>query len=452
MASQFCWIHLWILIQLFRNISADPGSPRYTVHFNQVNYDQAMQACSPGVLTTLATEQEVAHVLGLIAKSVAPLKQSNFTLWVGLRKVKDECVVTELPLRGFKWTDGSEESEVSRWTKEPEETCTSVLCAALNGDIDGSTVTRWSLSPVTCRKGYGFICKLRTGGTPEPAIKPATPEPATPGPQPASKGPATPGPQPASKGPATPGPQPASKGPATPGLQPATKGPATPGPQPASPEPATPDTDLKSTTGPKLQRPDPDPKAVPGLDPCQPPVIPRARSLIPDPNDSRRIQVQCWFPFQLDLSCSGRPAVWRLLDGSPANFSAICQPCEAGFQKDPSGDCEDVDECRGGARCRHGCLNTEGSYRCVCSNQSGEHHDEDSCADMAPNGDSGLMTGILIPALVAVAALVLLVVVVVVTVKCCLMRRSKKRAMKKAEKMAMRSKDSFETANEKVAT
>lgn len=144
--------------------------------------------------------------------------------------------------------------------------------------------------------------------------------------------------------------------------------------------------------------------------------------------NSSRIKLECWSSALVDLHCSGRPAVWRMTDNSPANLTTICQLC---------------------GPCRHTCVTVEGSYRCICTDKDGKHHDADSPECVSPT-DSSLLLWVL----VAVAAVVLvLVVVVAVTVKCCLMRRSKKRAMKKAEKMAMKSKggkDSFETANEKA--
>uniref|UniRef100_A0A8C2ZXF3 C-type lectin domain-containing protein n=1 Tax=Cyclopterus lumpus TaxID=8103 RepID=A0A8C2ZXF3_CYCLU len=304
----------------------------------QVSFDRAAEDCYPGVLTTIATELEVADILGLISQSTSP-NQKEFTFWIGLRKVKNQCVVPTLPLRGFKWTeDGSEDSQVSRWTEEPKYTCTSVRCAALKGEWDGSKVTRWGLIPVTCKNSYQFICKMRD-------IAPAKPEP-----------------------------------------------------------------------------------------------IPATQKTEP---------VECWSRDQVELRCSGHPAVWRLLDNSPASFTTVCLPCGNGFRKDISGNCVDVDECGGSSLpCRHICLNMEGSYRCFCSDENGKHHNEDSpaCADKTTSV-------ILIPVLAAVAALVVLLLFVAVTVKCCLMRQSKKPARKEAEKMAMKSndgRDSFETANEKA--
>uniref|UniRef100_A0AAQ4QPA2 C-type lectin domain-containing protein n=1 Tax=Gasterosteus aculeatus aculeatus TaxID=481459 RepID=A0AAQ4QPA2_GASAC len=336
MESSFCWLPLVIF---FRTIWA--SSPPYTVHSDRVSFHQASELCRPGVLTKLSSQQEVRDVLGFVSGSATPF-QEEFNFWVGLKKLKDECVIPTLPLRGFKWTeDGSQEFQVSQWAQEPQDTCTAVRCAVLNGRWDGSNFTSWGLVPVSCKSNYQFICKLRDGGT-----------------------------------------------------------------------------SLGSGS-------------------CQNPLIPSARSISLD--NSSRIQVECWSSDRVELLCSGHPPVWGLLDGSPANFSTVCVPCGSGFRKDESGFCVDVDECAGAA-CRHSCLNTAGSFRCFCSNQDGERVDEDSpaCAEAT-------MAGVLMPVLVATATLALLVLVVAVTVKCCLIRRSKTRAMKKAEKMGMKSdEDSFQ--------
>lgn len=432
METCFCWVSLWMVNVLFRIVSAEPASPpHYTIHRTQVSFDQAMEECSPGVVTTLATEHEVNNILGLIYKSVSPLNQNKFTFWVGLRKVKNECVDPMLPLRGFKWTeDGSNESQVSRWIEEPKDTCTTILCAVLQGELNESRTTVWGLVPVSCKKSYHFICKLREPltGTLKP-YKPATTqvESTTPEPKPAT-------------------PEPHETEPPSETQQPKTVRPE----HDLSTQEPQPDTEQKPETGPDSKS-----ASEPALGPrsCERPSVPSSRSLILDPNNSSRIQVECWSLVQVEIRCLGRPAVWRLLDNSPANFTTICDPCEDGFQKESSGECVDIDECDGSpAPCRSTCLNTAGSYRCTCSDETGNHHDEDSllCTDTTITGDNSLLSGVLFPVLVAVAALVVLMVLVAVIVKCSLMRRAKK----KEEKMAMKTKDnknSFETANEKVA-
>ncbi|XP_059210066.1 C-type lectin domain family 14 member A [Centropristis striata] len=397
----FCWV-----LVLFGNVSANPL--RYSIHHAEVNFDQAEEGCSPGVLTTLATEQEVAAVLRLVSELSSP-GQSNLTFWVGLKKVKNECVVPSLPLRGFKWTEGrGEDSETVRWAKEPENTCTTLRCATLWAQLHGANVTSWGLIPVTCKTQSRFICKLRdqdTAGTPGPAAPGS--EPATPEPEP---------------DPATAEPKPATQKP-----EPAERELPTVGPEP----------DLKPETGTEVQGPGLD--LDPGLasDLCEKPYIPESRFITLVQDNASWVQVDC-YSVQLEVHCTGRPATWRLQDGSPANFTTICHPCAAGFRKNASGHCADIDECSGGA-CKHNCLNTVGSFRCFCVDKNGNKHDGDSpeCEVAVP----AAAMGILVPVLVGLAVLLVLVAVVAVTVKCCLMRRSKKRAMKKAEKMAMKSND-----------
>uniref|UniRef100_A0A3Q0TBL3 C-type lectin domain-containing protein n=1 Tax=Amphilophus citrinellus TaxID=61819 RepID=A0A3Q0TBL3_AMPCI len=322
-----CWTFLCIVIFLLRNISADPSS-RYTLNHTKVRFSEAIKRCSSGVLTTIATQQEVDDILNLISKSV--LLEKEFTFWVGLR-IKSKCVDLSKPLRGFWWLENnSEESEVSRWVEEPELSCTTSRCAALKGRVDGSNVT-WGLIPLPCDKqNNSFIYPLQHA-TPE-----TTPAPSDPGPK-------------------------------------------------------------VTTSGPRLVNGSLSSSSLVS-DLCQSPSIPEARWITLVPNDGKRIKVECWSSIRFELVCSGEPTVWRLVNGSQANFTAIGIVCANANQK--------------------------------------EHH-------------SGLHSSILIPVLIAVGVLVVLLVVIAVTVKCCLKRRSKKRAIKKAEKMELKSKtrkDSFSLA------
>lgn len=394
------WVCVWTSVTaVLSSVAAQP--PYYSLQQSRVPFDQAAAACSPGLLTSLATHQEVDHVLALISRSVPPPTQAELTFWVGLRKAKNECMVPVLPLRGFKWTsDGSDVTQVSRWAEEPEHTCTTVRCAALKAQLSRPAVAGWGLIPVSCRSQFPFICKHTEPLTPTgPSLEPTSAEPE---------------------------PQPSS---------------LAPEPQNTTPEPENPVSRAESNYPPDSHYGS---QQDGGSGSCRRPSSSAVRSLIPDPKDPGRIQVECWSPGVLvEVRCSGQPALWRLLDGSVANFSSICVPCDDGFHKSASGTCEDVNECQTGAPCRHGCLNTLGSYSCVCTDEKGDVVSEDSptCRDTAGSPDRGAPAGPLIPALVAVAALVVLVLLVAVMIKCCVMRRSKRRAAKKAEKMSMDSKD-----------
>uniref|UniRef100_UPI003AAC311C C-type lectin domain family 14 member A n=1 Tax=Centroberyx gerrardi TaxID=166262 RepID=UPI003AAC311C len=441
-SSLSCWISLWTVF-LLQNVSGEPEAA-YAVRSEPLSFDLALKECSLGgaFLTALRTEQEASDVRKLVSASLSG-SERRVAFWVGLRKAKDQCVVPELPLRGFNWTESRDQrAEKAVWREEPPHTCATIRCAALEGEFDGSEVRSWGFVSRSCKTSYPFICKLRDRQAGEQESMQPLPEETETG----SRTEITP----------------------EPGPEPETTPEPEPGPK-TEPEP-------ESRPGPG---PEPESRPEPGRCGGHTPNIPGARSLTPD-TAGGSMQVECWSRLLLELRCSGSPATWRL-NGSA---DAVCVACRDGFERDASGNCVDVDECRGAA-CRQDCVNTEGSYRCVCYDRQGIRHAEGS--DACPKGgdgdpsptdaphpganaslasppppppgptDAGSLSGVLIPVLIAVMALVVLVVLVLAAVKCCMMRRSKKRAMKKAEKMAMRSKDaagkdSMETTNEKEAT
>ncbi|XP_029982050.1 C-type lectin domain family 14 member A [Sphaeramia orbicularis] len=443
-----CWIYCWTAV-----VSADLT---YTIHRTKLSFNEAKDRCSPAVLTTLATQEEVSKVLKSISTSLSPV-QHQFTLWVGLRKLKNECVIPTLSLRGFKWTDNSgEEAQVSRWREEPEETCTTVRCAAITGELTGLSVTDWGLIPVSCTNRYQFICKHRDGqvaGPEDPApetmaskteLKTLETHSVTPDPDRTKLKNETTAPDTEPKETET-GSAAIDLDPEKPKTAPEGQGPPVsdfPTPVSVTSEPKHPEAEDELTADLGLE---PNPRPPFGSVSCANPIINGSRILIPDPDNSSRMGVDCFSGVRLELFCLD--AIWWLLD-APVNTSSACWPCHAGFRKDIYGNCVDVDECVvGSSPCRHTCLNTEGSFRCICTDSDGKPHQEGSaeCKDT--------LSGILLLVLVPVGVLVVLVVGIVVLVKCCLMRRSKKRAIKKAEKMAMKnknSKESCETANERT--
>ncbi|XP_051941237.1 C-type lectin domain family 14 member A isoform X2 [Hippocampus zosterae] len=400
---------------------------RYALHPSPLPFEQAQEVCLPYGLASFARPREFARVLAAIAQSPSAGSPAiSPTFWVGLKKAKNQCVVPSLPLRGFKWTQGGEDASETRWAHEPEQTCTSVLCAGLVARWDGSAGTRWGLVPLSCKTKNRFICNLESddGGLDGPQL--ASPELATP--QPAGPESAQPeSTRPESAGPTTTGPEmtsPESEGPDSeqkPEIpEPPTPGPAgreSVGPESAHPETAGPEP---KEPGRRPDEPGHDAGAESGSGSCPHPAVPGARFLSLDPDNSSRIQVDCWSKVRLDLHCWGRDGVWRLAGGAPANLSTVCTPCGPGYRKDILGDCADVDECSGPHGCRHECVNTAGSYTCVCA-QNG------TLCEPADSDAHGPLTGVPVPVLVGAAiALVVLALVVGLMIWWCLRRRGKK--------------------------
>nr|XP_057947089.1 complement component C1q receptor-like [Doryrhamphus excisus] len=439
MASLLRWIQLCTVAWLASMSAGSDSEAIYTVHRSEVSFEQALRECQPHDLATFATQQELAQLLHVTSRSHS--RHGKRTFWVGLRKAKNQCVVPSLPLRGFVWTtDGGADVHESHWEEEPEHTCTSVRCAALVTHLDGSGLTSWGLVPLSCRTRNPFICRLGSGRaglrdantTANPELSgPEAPEPSEPSaaepeePKPSEpSGPETS--EPEAPKPATPEPESPEQAVPEPS-EPETAEPGPPAPAPTDPEEAGPASRGLEPTEPSHQgRPDEEgPK--PGLRPCRWPVVPGARFLSLDPDNGTRIHVDCWSTVRLALHCSGRPAIWRMSNHAAANLSSVCVPCGPGFLKDASGECTDVDECAASHGCAHACVNTVGSYTCVCTDLDGRQSPEDS-AECAPTetGAAGPFSGVLIPTLVAVALLVVLVAAILVTLKCCLRRRNNK--------------------------
>ncbi|KAI4789923.1 hypothetical protein KUCAC02_034947, partial [Chaenocephalus aceratus] len=143
----FCWV-------LGPVVLASPSL--FSLHPSPAIFSVAEAACPSGRLASLSSDQEVSAVLNLVSGS------NGSVFWIGLRKVKDACVDPGLPLRGFSWTGGgSRAPQVIRWAQEPQETCTTLRCAAIRLNQTGTSGTSWGLIPVSCRSKNPYICKGR---------------------------------------------------------------------------------------------------------------------------------------------------------------------------------------------------------------------------------------------------------------------------------------------------
>lgn len=340
----------------------------------QVTFEKAVEGCSgEGRLAELSTAQEVSEVLrhaaALLEETV--LRQGPF--WVGLWKTKDKCVVSHLPLQGFRWvSDDSERWEggplgegAGPWWKKPDPTCTTTGCASLS--VRG---LRWGLLQGNCRVSFAFICQRTLEHTATPIVPLGAAATQTP-----------------------------PSFTTTPILLDTTPPDTTP---PSLATPTLPGTSRTSKPPPGPQAPggrgafgDP----VPETRPCPTPSIPKSRWVRWELESVGLLTVKCWSGPQRMLNCSDDR--WELDGVVVLDLAGVCNGSQTGAPPPPY--------------------------------------------------PRDVWAGPLVPVLVAVAVLVVLVVLALVAVRCCWVRRSKDRAVRRAEKMALKNaaggKDSMENSS-----
>jgi len=321
-------------------------------------------------------------------QAVAALEGSGpRAFWVGLRKTKEKCIVPHLPLRGFRWLSDGSE----RWEGGPRTE------GGLWWEEPDETCTTSRCASLSIRRHgsgpprWGLLAKACSPNLSFICQRPlAHTDPPLTGPP--TGEPELPTTTPwlavlATRDTTT------ARTPTIPTLPDTTH---TSKPRPGPEAPAEPETPVEPGT-PAEPGATGDPAAVPETTSCPTPSIPKSRFLVQE--SVGLLTVVCWSGDEFRLNCSdGR---WEL-DGAAVPDTV----CPTGSPSPP------------------------------------------------PAGETDAWAGLMVPVLVAVAVLVVLVVLVVVGVvgvRCCLARRSKDRAVRKAEKMALKNaaggKDSMETTS-----
>ncbi|XP_055028801.2 C-type lectin domain family 14 member A [Misgurnus anguillicaudatus] len=215
---------------------------------------------------------------------------------------------------------------------------------------------------------------------------------------------------------------------------------------------------------------------------CHPPSIFGTHDIIDNPNDPYTRQVTCSSGATFILTCS-MDLMWTVKGNENVDVSQLCLQCNSGYRRDASGNCVDINECESSNPCKNLCLNTEGSYKCICSDK-----DKDSCSESTtttptsdlksdavvptfPNvnndaslrddvytnktkveieGHNGDISNIVVPVIIALLILAVVLVIIAAIVKCCLHRRSVKRAKRKAEAVALNGSSSTEKDHEHI--
>lgn len=150
----------------------------YSAHWGRLSAAEAQELCSQngGNLATVKSEEEARltqRALAQLLRSRAPLAARMGKFWVGLQREKGTCLDPELPLKGFSWVGGGEDTEYTNWHKELKSSCLSRRCVALALDLSEiphpGRLPRWSDGPCGSSSNpgsniEGFVCKFSFKG------------------------------------------------------------------------------------------------------------------------------------------------------------------------------------------------------------------------------------------------------------------------------------------------
>ncbi|XP_042357011.1 complement component C1q receptor [Plectropomus leopardus] len=161
------WIFLVQLINSFEGLSAAQDETLctsdacYTLHTDLVTFEEARQYCFHygGYLITVRDIEEEDVLRSLLSQIQRPLK-----VWIGLKLNRGDCVLPREALFGFKWVSGEEDSSYSNWEKEPDTTCTRERCVEVNYNLSGQL--KWTAGP--CKRSSFYACKFYFKGMCKP--------------------------------------------------------------------------------------------------------------------------------------------------------------------------------------------------------------------------------------------------------------------------------------------
>ncbi|KAB0401523.1 hypothetical protein E2I00_017591, partial [Balaenoptera physalus] len=184
MAGSTGLLLLLLLVEPWAGAAADQeavvcaGAACYTAHRVKLSAEDAQLHCSKkgGNLATVKSEEEALHVQGALAQLLppgAPLAERMGRFWIGLQRDKGKCLDSNLPLKGFSWVGGGEDTSYTNWHKEAKNSCTSKRCVSLMLDLSvpalASRLSKWTEGPCGSSRFSGsniegFVCKFSFKG------------------------------------------------------------------------------------------------------------------------------------------------------------------------------------------------------------------------------------------------------------------------------------------------
>ncbi|CAN9502540.1 unnamed protein product [Ophioblennius macclurei] len=132
----------------------------FTAHMERVSFERAQQSCrdNGGYLMTQRDRQEEDALLSLLSLIQRQRQDRTLKFWIGLKLHRQNCVLPQQALRGFKWVSGEENSYYSNWKKDPIPTCREERCVRVEFSSSDQSDLKWTAGP--CKNPSFYACKF----------------------------------------------------------------------------------------------------------------------------------------------------------------------------------------------------------------------------------------------------------------------------------------------------
>lgn len=127
----------------------------FTLHLNAVSFDKARSNCNDngGYLMTIRNREEEDVLRALLSET--PEEEKPLKIRIGLKLLRESCVISHAVLKGFKWVSGEEDSLYANWGKEPKSTCHE-RCVSVTYHPMGHNQIKWIDG--SCNKEAPYVC------------------------------------------------------------------------------------------------------------------------------------------------------------------------------------------------------------------------------------------------------------------------------------------------------
>ncbi|XP_041828523.1 complement component C1q receptor [Melanotaenia boesemani] len=168
---------LIILLQLINSFEGLKGAVHetmctsdacFTLHMERVSFDKAQQDCKDngGYLMTVRNSHEEDVLRSLLSLIQNHHHDKVLKFWIGLKLHRQDCVLSDEALKGFKWVSGDNTSHYANWKKEPVPTCTEERCVKVDYAFSAQDELKWTAGG--CKRPAFYACKFYFTGMCKP--------------------------------------------------------------------------------------------------------------------------------------------------------------------------------------------------------------------------------------------------------------------------------------------